>query len=60
MSAIELPSTQLPAFVGRQPIFDRKQAVYGYELLFRMDPAAQAARVDGTTSTAQVVLNTFL
>lgn len=60
MSAIELPSTQLPAFVGRQPIFDRKQAVFGYELLFRMDPAAQTARVDGTTSTAQVVLNTFL
>lgn len=60
MSAIDQSATQLPAFVGRQPIFDRKQAVYGYELLFRMDPAAQAQIVDGTASTAQVVLNTFL
>ena len=60
MPTLDVPSPLLPAFVGRQPIFDRKQAIHGYELLFRTDPAAQPGLVDGTASTAQVVLNAFL
>lgn len=48
-------------FVGRQPIYDRKLAVYGYELLFRsseVNNAAGAVSADGATS--QTIVNTFL
>ncbi len=60
MPTLPAPSALLPAFVGRQPIFDRRQAIHGYELLFRADAAAQPELVDGTVLTAQVVLNAFL
>lgn len=44
--------------VGRQPIFDRKQAVLGYELLFRSTPLPRdpADRLDDTYMTADVIL----
>ena len=42
-----LPAT-LPAFVGRQPIFDGRMGLVGYELLFREDEANVAPPcVDG-------------
>ena len=51
----------LPAFVGRQPIFDRHLKLVGYELLFREEGVQPGERrADGDTCTAQVVLNTFL
>ena len=55
-------AANLPALVGRQPIFDGRQRTFGYELLFRMpsDEARPAGAPDGTSSTAQVVLNTFV
>ncbi len=43
--------------VGRQPIFDRRQQIFAYELLYR-SPDTSAAR-DGDQATMQVVLNTF-
>ena len=51
-------ANQLPAFVGRQPIFDRMLATEGYELLFRLagENHAVDASHDGTALTAQVVL----
>jgi EAL and modified HD-GYP domain-containing signal transduction protein len=60
MSTVAL--TQLPAFVGRQPIFDRGLRTVGYELLFRMaaHDHAVSGGADGATYTAQVVLNTFV
>lgn len=49
------------AVVGRQPIFDHRLSVHGYELLFRVDPAAQEAGVTaGAASTALVIVNTFV
>lgn len=48
-------------FVGRQPIYDRKLGVYGYELLFRsgeVNNASGAVSADGATS--QTIVNTFL
>jgi len=49
-------------FVGRQPIYDRKIHVYGYELLFRSDgnmaEAFQKIGADGATSTT--IINSFL
>lgn len=51
----------MEVFLARQPIFDRKQTVYGYELLFRS--AAARDRFDGTeasSATKQVMANTLL
>jgi c-di-GMP-related signal transduction protein len=49
------------AFVGRQPIYDRRLRVIGYELLFRPHGSATlAGDLDPEQATAQVLLNTFL
>ncbi|MGO9898934.1 MAG: EAL and HDOD domain-containing protein [Solirubrobacteraceae bacterium] len=55
------PSTQqlTEVFVGRQPIFDRRQRVVAYELLFRDGIADSAVVVDHEAATATVVLNTI-
>lgn len=46
-------------FIGRQPILDRKQELFAYELLFR-DSAVNAANVsDGLAATAQVISHAF-
>lgn len=43
-------------FVARQPIFDRKMKVWGYELLYRHAASASEARVaDGDMATSQVI-----
>jgi EAL and modified HD-GYP domain-containing signal transduction protein len=48
-------------FLGRQPIFDRRLKVHGYELLFRSAGDSQSADVaDGDLSTARVLFNTFV
>jgi EAL and modified HD-GYP domain-containing signal transduction protein len=46
-------------FVGRQPIFDRRLKVVGYELLFRDGSADSAVVVDQEGATATVVLNSI-
>jgi c-di-GMP phosphodiesterase len=47
-------------FVARQPIFDRRLQVVGYELLFRgSGDAVLAGVVDDETATATVLLNSF-
>ena len=46
-------------FVGRQPIFDRRQRVVGYELLFRDGKADRAVVVDHEAAIATVVLNSI-
>jgi EAL and modified HD-GYP domain-containing signal transduction protein len=49
-----------PAFIARQPIFDPKLNVVGYELLFRgRGYAADAQFDDAEVATATVVLNTL-
>lgn len=50
----------METFVARQPIFDRRRDVYGYELLFRSgaDQTCFDAS-DGTAATRQVVSNTL-
>jgi c-di-GMP phosphodiesterase len=53
-------------YLGRQPVLDRNQALYGYELLFRSaasaaaasavpDPAGAAAMPSGLSATAAVI-----
>ncbi len=53
------PGQLTEVFVGRQPIFDRKQRVVGYELLFRDGIADSAVVVDHEAATATVVLNSI-
>jgi len=49
-------------FLGRQPILDRNQQLFAYELLFRSDSAEHgnfASFVDGNQATATVITNAF-
>lgn len=47
-------------FVARQPIFDRKQKVFGYELLYRSGMTNKYDGSDGTEASLAVIRNTFL
>lgn len=47
-------------FVARQPIFDRRQRVFGYELLYRSGMTNKYDGTDGTEASLAVIRNTFL
>lgn len=48
------------AFIGRQPILDKKQQIIGYELLFRHDAVAHSAVIeDDLKACARVLVNTL-
>lgn len=50
-----------PVFVARQPIFDRKERIWGYELLFRHSGTAATAQVlDQDQATAKVIADGFV
>src|SRR5690349_2062971 len=42
-------------YLGRQPILDRNNALFGYELLFRNSSAGAAQFVSGLSATAAVI-----
>ncbi|QCU90961.1 EAL and HDOD domain-containing protein [Thiomicrorhabdus sediminis] len=47
-------------YLGRQPIFNRKMNVIGYELLFRGDAHNNSAQIlGGDTASAEVMMNAF-
>jgi len=46
-------------FVARQPIFDRQQRVFGYELLFRSCLTNAYDGTEGTQATSQVITTSF-
>jgi c-di-GMP-related signal transduction protein len=46
-------------FLGRQPILDREQRLYAYELLFRNNTRNAADFTDGVAATSTVVANAF-
>lgn len=50
----------MEAFVARQPIFDRYQNVYAYELLYRNGTSNFANITDADHATAEVITNTLL
>ena len=55
-------SDLLNVFLGRQPILDRQQQLFAYELLFRSsseENANCAKFVDGNQATATVISNAF-
>lgn len=50
----------MEAFVARQPIFDIKQKVLGYELLYRVDNTNQFMETNGDMATNEVIANSLL
>jgi c-di-GMP-related signal transduction protein len=46
-------------FVGRQPILNKNQTIYGYELLFRTLSSSSANVTDNFRATASVMANTL-
>lgn len=46
-------------FLARQPIVDRKENLFAFELLFRSSNSADAGVLDDTQATAQVMVNAF-
>lgn len=48
------------AFVARQPIFDRQEKVFAYELLYRQNMANYYYHPDGDNATKTLITNSFL
>ena len=55
-----LDNRSFPIFVGRQPIFNRRQQVVAYELLYRADISNHASFDDGDLATTEVLINSIL
>lgn len=49
----------MQVFVARQPIFDRRQHIFAYELLFRQGQENYYSAADGDQATSQVIVNSF-
>ncbi len=47
-------------YVARQPIFNRKKKIYGYELLFRDGLSNVFPDIDGHAATSKILSHTFL
>jgi EAL and modified HD-GYP domain-containing signal transduction protein len=54
------PALGASVFIARQPIFDRKKDVFGYELLFRSGQENQYEAADGDASTLDLIAGSFL
>lgn len=50
----------LTTFIARQPIFDRKEQVYAYELLYRSDEVNRALVTNDEYATLKVIANGLL
>lgn len=50
----------LDIFVARQPIFDRNERIFAYELLFRQGTQNSYEGIDGDQATSDVIANSFL
>lgn len=59
IAAVDTASGQ-EARIGRQAIFDRALAVYGYELLYRGPMPADGSRPCGDLATSQTILDAFM
>lgn len=52
-------ASAVKAFVGRQAIFDAKEQIYAYELLFRSGFDNVFSGIDGDQATSSVISNSF-
>ncbi|VEF46219.1 acyl-CoA-binding protein [Bacillus freudenreichii] len=49
----------MEVFVARQPIFNKKEDVFAYELLYRSNEVNKFPSIDGDKATAEVIINSF-
>lgn len=47
-------------FIARQPVFNRKKKIFGYELLHRTTEENIFPEIDGDKATSRLLINTFL
>jgi len=47
-------------FIARQPIYDNKNQLIGYELLYRANDVEEAIIDDGNLASSEVILNSFV
>ena len=47
-------------YIARQPIYDLKKAVMGYELLYRSNAVNQANIIDADQASCETILNSFM
>ncbi len=51
----------MEVFVARQPIFNKNEDVFGYELLYRSSQEVNAfPNIDGDQATSELIINSFL
>jgi EAL and modified HD-GYP domain-containing signal transduction protein len=50
----------MQVYVARQPVFNKKKKIFGYELLFRGGMANAFPDIDGDTATSKLLSNSFL
>ena len=50
----------MEVFVARQPIFNLKEEVVAYELLYRGNKENTFSNIDGDQATAEVIINSFI
>lgn len=50
----------MEVFVARQPIFNKKENILAYELLYRSNEINEFPLVEGDKATAEVIINGFL
>ncbi len=49
----------IKSYIARQPIFNKDQSVYGYELLYRDNAHSITSILNDDTATSQVLVNSF-
>ncbi|MCG8637323.1 MAG: HDOD domain-containing protein [Desulfobacterales bacterium] len=49
----------MKVFVARQPVFNSRKKIFGYELLFRLGLENSFPDIDGSTATSSVLSSTF-
>ncbi|WP_077214340.1 EAL and HDOD domain-containing protein [Bacillus dakarensis] len=50
----------MKGFVGRQPIFNKDEDIFAYELLYRSNDENIFPNIDGDQATADVIINSFV
>ncbi|NCU16430.1 EAL and HDOD domain-containing protein [Pallidibacillus pasinlerensis] len=50
----------MEVFIARQPIYDRRNKIIGYELLFRNNQINNKAMLNNDSATAEVLINSFV